>query len=393
MKKIILLFSLFLLISRLQSQVLPAADSLGLALKAASGQILAAPAADQEQLGDTACRQAGKVYQRLLQAALLRGDFRQAFLLQSRFIQWKDSLNEVFNRNRLARLRLGFSADSLSTRKQMAAQEERIRNLEKSQAGKDERNQLIFLVSAIAWLLVLVLVIIALIRKKAPAKEPRPLPEKASVTTPVPAPAPLPVRPAEKKIQPGAALLTRHLPDCFIEDNAETEFFWALDTDEGQADSSFIVCGCANPLSAPALREALNEAVGRNKLRSPDQVKLSLQEKTSEKDLFTGFFDLRGGWFRFVCGQSRVFLIRKGELKTFSGEGLQTLGLRKGDCLYFLIGEALKNTERVSELEELLLANHSVPMAGQKKRLEETANGLKKHPGQGADFLLAGIRI
>jgi len=116
--------------------------------------------------------------------------------------------------------------------------------------------------------------------------------------------------------------------------------------------------------------------------------------------LVLGTFDMKGGWLRFANDGFTVLLLRKGEWKEFSSgsepTSLQTLGLRKGDCIYFLPVSLPSGPGNVDSdsLKKCLIGN-PVPddMEKQGKIMEEKLFDLQRQNKPGEEIFLLGIRI
>jgi hypothetical protein len=120
---------------------------------------------------------------------------------------------------------------------------------------------------------------------------------------------------------------------------------------------------------------------------------LSELHPTATEGLYPGMFcifDLKGGWLRFAARQAALWLIRKGELREFvaasaSPATVQTLGLRKGDCLYFVSTQS-SDSKDLDSLKDLLIALHALPA-------QEQLQLIRNSPASSPNRVHAGIRL
>ncbi len=114
--------------------------------------------------------------------------------------------------------------------------------------------------------------------------------------------------------------------------------------------------------------------------------------------LVLGTFDMKGGWLRFTNDGFTVLLLRKGEWKEFSSgseaTSLRTLGLRKGDCIYFLPARPDPDHGNIDSalLKNCLIENQMPDLEKQVKIVEERLFDLQTQNNLGEIFLF-GIRI
>jgi hypothetical protein len=190
--------------------------------------------------------------------------------------------------------------------------------------------------------------------------------------------------------------LRNHLEDCFLLSSADVSlngtFFWAEvlpGKTEGQT-GPFVFCA-GKATEKEKITDLLNKGMREMGLASPETLMQYVNTKEeSLKENICCLFDLKGGWLRFAGKHIPLWLVRKGEVKEFpAGEGdtytLQTLGLRKGDCIYFFSG--VLSPSAIEDLKILCLASESLPMKEIKMELERKLNSFSDN------FLVVGVRI
>jgi len=230
------------------------------------------------------------------------------------------------------------------------------------------------------------------------------------------------------------ALLKKNLPEFFIFDKPSEllsgDFYWAREAGTGL----FYLCvadskghGTAGALRSMLFMALLEEALTEKKITSPELIFGDVHEKiirflnperalTLPKegmDAVLCMLDLKGGWLRFCCANNPLWLIRNAELKEFTADErtvgrmeaggkpfkLQTLGLRKGDCIYLFSNGFVKQTNAAGEkfgsarLQALLLGNSTLPMEQQHKALTEALTAWQGHATQIDDILVMGLRV
>lgn len=152
----------------------------------------------------------------------------------------------------------------------------------------------------------------------------------------------------------------------------------------------------------------LEGACAGEKVPPPD-VALSRLQPDGGLNAALCLFDLKGGWLRFCCANSKLYLVRKGELKEFASDALaagasadskftlQTLGLRKGDCLYICMSafdvQSPQETALSNLLKALFLANHTQALEQQQETIFKSLSGVSAIPGGPKDVLILGLRI
>jgi hypothetical protein len=229
----------------------------------------------------------------------------------------------------------------------------------------------------------------------------------------------------QKSLQADESLIRNYITDFFLCSFPSSEltgnFSWAaaLPGKTEASPASLLICagnsgegGISGAMKSLLQISFLQHAVVDQHLFSPEQLLTDLQKKSSRLfrlpesqpvalSAFCCLFDLKGGWLRFSCAGLSLWLVRNGEVKEFlPTEGneytVQTLGLRKGDCIYVSSGPG-KQEERNKEEEmagknqliEFLLTNHSLPMERQKKDLERSMTRLMRSE----ESFLMGLRI
>jgi len=229
-------------------------------------------------------------------------------------------------------------------------------------------------------------------------------------------------------------LMKRNLPDSFILDKPSEgvsgDFCWAIEPATGQFYLCLADCkghGIPGAFRSVLFTGFLNEAVADKKLTSPDAILALVHERIIQRlnpehavdrpkegmDAVLCMFDLKGGWLRFSTANNPVWLIRNGELKEFVSDErtvgrmtaeekpfkLQTLGLRKGDCIYMFSNGFAKQTNPSGEkfgykqMQELLISNYTLPMETQQEILNKALLSWEDGTEQVDDILVMGVRV
>ncbi len=259
--------------------------------------------------------------------------------------------------------------------------------------------------------------------------------QKREAEAPVQAPdSMLAARKIQQSLFASEGLMKRNLPDHFILDKPSEvvsgDFCWVMEPAAG----SFYLCladckghGVPGAFRSVLFTSFLNEAVADKKLTSPDAILGFVHEKIIQglnpersvihpkegMDAVLCMFDLKGGWLRFSCSKNPVWLIRNGELKEFAADErtvgrltdeekafkLQTLGLRKGDCMYMFSNGFAKQTNSLGEkfgyqrMKDLLMTNCSLPMGKQQEILNAALISWQGSVDQVDDILVMGVRV
>jgi serine phosphatase RsbU (regulator of sigma subunit) len=243
---------------------------------------------------------------------------------------------------------------------------------------------------------------------------------------------------AARKIQQSLfvndVLLKNTLPDSFILDKPSEvvsgDFCWTLVPGTGPFYLCMADCkghGVPGAFRSVLFASFLNEALGDLKLSSADAVFEHVHQKIIQylnpghslalpkegMDAVLCMFDLKGGWLRFSCANNPLWLIRNGELKEFDADSptvgrwteqekpfkLQTLGLRKGDCIYLFSNGFAKQTNVSGEkfgnqrMKDLLMTNCALPMASQQDLLNQTISVWQGQTEQVDDIFVIGLRV
>jgi hypothetical protein len=382
-------------------------------------------------------------YKGLISVSEKTYNYVKAYQLEVQYSNLRDSLlrrqYSLQQKNQEAGLRQ-YEKDLL---KEQDTSKEKIRKLDQameSLAGKEEQLKLYVSILAVAALVLSLLLLLLLLRwrrfrKKQRAeaisttitvKEPPAKPntveaiaphveEKQMIRTP---PASIAEPVLEKVVDPDEGKIKQiakkseqhlhaHLGSYFLLNESESAFLWA----PSGTSASFVLC--AGFPSAKAGHESrwmasLEMACAGDKVPPPD-VALGRLPAGEGLNAALCLFDLKGGWLRFCCANSKLWLIRKGELKEFASDPqpagvtadskftLQTLGLRKGDCLYICCSifdtHSAEETALSDQLKALFLANHSLPLEQQQETIFKALSDARATPLRAKDVLILGLRI
>jgi hypothetical protein len=175
-------------------------------------------------------------------------------------------------------------------------------------------------------------------------------------------------------------LLQNNLPDSFLMPVVETaqrgSFFWGTSLPgkvEGQSGAFLLCVGNAGEMGKDKIVASLINGVKQTGLPSPETLmQLAYMNEEGRQENICCAFDLKGGWLRFSGKRMPLWLVRKGEVKEFPGGegdayGLQTIGLRKGDCIFILSDQL--SSEVKDALKAFFLTNVSLPMKDVKMEL------------------------
>ncbi|MBA2610703.1 MAG: tetratricopeptide repeat protein [Bacteroidetes bacterium] len=229
-------------------------------------------------------------------------------------------------------------------------------------------------------------------------------------------------------------LLKQNLPECFViykpKDIVSGDFYWAT-KNHGKfymvtADST----GHGVPGAFMSLLNIsfLNEAITEKGLRGPNEIldhtrlRLidALKEDGSEEGGKDGMdcvliaYDLYNQKLDYASANSSFFIIRDGALMILSGNkmpvgkspkdlepfNLQSVELQKGDIVYTMtdglpdqFGGPKGKKFKSKQLQELILSNCDLPLAEQKKAIENAFNNWKGKLEQLDDVCLIGVKI
>jgi serine phosphatase RsbU (regulator of sigma subunit) len=234
------------------------------------------------------------------------------------------------------------------------------------------------------------------------------------------------------------SILKKHLPEYFVlnmpKDIVSGDFYWAAAVESGERESFyFSVADCTGHGVPGAFMSLLNisflnQAVIEKKIQSPElifehvreQIISSLNPVGSEVESKDGMdaticlFDFKGMWLRFSCANNPIWLVRDNVIKEFAADKIpvgmyhgeqksftkQTLGLRKGDIIYMFtdgyadqFGGTKGKKFKYKQFQQLLVANHKLPMQDQKNILETTLNEWRGNLEQVDDILVVGVRV
>jgi serine phosphatase RsbU (regulator of sigma subunit) len=231
----------------------------------------------------------------------------------------------------------------------------------------------------------------------------------------------------------GDQLLKNNLKEHFVlykpKDIVSGDFYWAH-----RIDDKFLVCtadctGHGVPGAFMSLLNIafLNEITTEKKIIQPDKILNSVrdsiiitlntegnEESQDGMDCTLCCFDLKNKKLEYAAANNSFYMIRDGKLILRSADKmpvgksprdsvpftLHTIDLREGDMIYALtdgyadqFGGPRGKKFKYKALEELLLANHHLPMSEQNKVLEHTIESWKGSLEQVDDILIIGIKI
>ena len=229
-------------------------------------------------------------------------------------------------------------------------------------------------------------------------------------------------------------VLAKNLPQHFVfympKDIVSGDFYWA-----SAANEKFFLatCDCTGHGVPGAFMSLLNisflnEAVNEKKIQSPElilnhvrgQIISALNPEGTNAEGRDGMdgvlcsFNFKENLLEFSCANNAVWIIRDGKMieykpdkmpvGMFEGEkksfSLQSARLQKGDLVYTFsdgyadqFGGPKGKKFKYSQLKELLLSIHNLPVEEQKKILSEKFIAWKGNLEQVDDVLVIGVRV
>ncbi|MFI5151216.1 MAG: tetratricopeptide repeat protein [Bacteroidia bacterium] len=384
------------------------------------------------------------------------GDFKNAYESQKQYSLLKDSVNTEKSGKQIAEMQTKYETEKKQLQINDLEKTKQIQHLEITQKANDIEQQRFFLILVGISLLIACVMVFFIFRsyrqkKKANValtaayniiEEKNHLVEEKSQMVEEKNKEILDSIHYAKRIQgalfAGKKLLQKNLPRHFIlykpKDIVSGDFYWAAETTSGNT-AQFMLCtadctghGVPGAFMSLLNISLLNETVLEKQVHSPEAILGQVRERiihslnpegseaTSRDgmDAILCAFDFKGGWLRFACANNPLWLIRNGELKEFQGDKmpvgihggtvtpftLQTLGLRKGDCIYTFtdgyadqFGGPKGKKFKYKQLASLLLLIHQEPMEKQEEILNQTITEWKGGLEQVDDILLIGIKI
>lgn len=229
----------------------------------------------------------------------------------------------------------------------------------------------------------------------------------------------------------------KHLKDYFIlfkpKDIVSGDFYWAFSPIERVGKETFFIacCDCTGHGVPGAFMSLLNisflnEALVEKSFRDTDKIlndvrsnvikALNPDGKGEAKDGMDSVLcsiDLKNNILQVSCANNPVWILQNGEINEVAPDKMpvglhSTMGsfkknsvqLNKGDIIYTFtdgyadqFGGPKGKKFKYKQLEEVLIANHHLPMHEQKNILEKIYDDWKGNLEQVDDVLLIGIRI
>lgn len=229
----------------------------------------------------------------------------------------------------------------------------------------------------------------------------------------------------------------RYLKDFFIlfrpKDIVSGDFYWAFSPSESSDKQTFFIacCDCTGHGVPGAFMSLLNisflnEALIEKKLRDTDQIlndvrsnvirALNPDGKSEAKDGMDAVLcaiDFKNNLLHASCANNPVWLLQNGKINEIAPDKMpvglhstmnpfkkNTTQLNKNDIIYIFtdgyadqFGGPKGKKFKYRQLEEVLLANHHLPMNEQKDILDKTYNNWKGDLEQVDDVLVIGIKV
>ena len=237
----------------------------------------------------------------------------------------------------------------------------------------------------------------------------------------------------QKALLAGDQLLKNNLNEHFVlykpKDIVSGDFYWAH-----KIENKFLVCtadctGHGVPGAFMSLLNIsfLNEVTTEKKIIHPDKILnyvresiiLTLNSEGNEEsqdgmDCTLCCFDLKNKKLEYAAANNSFYIIRDGKLMINPADKMpvgkspndntpftkQSVDLKSGDLIYTFtdgyadqFGGPKGKKFKYKALEELLLANHHLPMSQQNKVLEQTIESWRGSLEQVDDILIIGIKI